>query len=385
MKRALLAWALVATAACEGPPAVSDAGMDAEATDAIVEVDAASRDVGLDALALDVGNDAFAIDVGHDAGNDAATPRCVGPPGLYADGSCTVLAAGVRPYHPRFALWSDGDDKERFIYLPPGSTIDTSNPDRWGFPVGTRLYKTFSIGGLRVETRILEKVAAPRGTSSWTMTAYAWSADQLSVTAVGAFGARDVLGTGHDVPTYVECVRCHSVAQDDAVNGFSAVQLAHDESGVTLASLNADGWLSTPIQPIDAAIPGDATAVAALGYLHANCGSCHGGPAAEHDLDYWVRVGTTDVTTTRTWTTAVCGCSVWTRMLASGELANLRIAPHHPDLSVSLVRMGTRVTTDRMPPIGTSVVDTTGVATVTAWIASLSDTANGCPHGCPWP
>jgi hypothetical protein len=309
----------------------------------------------------------------------------VGPPGLYADGSCTVPAPGVRPYHPRFALWSDGADKERFVYLPPGASIDTSDPDRWGFPIGTRLYKTFSIGGVRLETRVLEKIAAPRGTSSWTMTSYVWSADQRSVTLVGAFGAQDVLGTTHDVPSHTQCVRCHSVAQDDAINGFSAVQLAHDEDGVTLAMLNTEGWLSAPIDPAQATIPGDATAQAALGYLHANCGNCHGGPAAEHDLDYQVRVGTTDVTATRTWATAVCGCSAWSRTLPSGEHVDLRVDPHHADLSVSIVRMGTRVLTDQMPPIGTEVVDSSGIDDVSAWITSLPEAANGCPHGCPWP
>jgi len=390
MFRTKIGAAALLVLACGSPPApAADAGFDASRDDAAVAGDVGSApDVGPDALASDVGMDALALDVGTDAGSDVGTDAwlpCVGPPGLYADGSCTVLAAGVRAYHPRYALWSDGADKERFVYLPPGSSIDTSDPDRWGFPIGTRLYKTFSIGGVRIETRILEKIAAPRGTSSWTMTSYVWSADQRSVTLVGAFGAQDVLGTTHDVPSYTQCVRCHSVAQDDAINGFSAVQLAHDEDGVTLAMLNADGWLSAPIDPAQATIPGDATAQAALGYLHANCGNCHGGPAAEHDLDFQVRVGTTDVTATRTWATAVCGCSAWSRTLSSGEHVDLRIDPSHADLSVSIVRMGTRVLTDQMPPIGIDVVDPSGIDDVSAWITSLPETANGCPHGCPWP
>ena len=111
-------------------------------------------------------------------------------------------------------------------------------------------------------------------------------------------------------------------------------------------------------------MPGDATAQAALGYLHANCGNCHGGPAPEHGLDYWQRVGATDVTLAATWTTSVCGCSVWTQTLPSGELADLRIAPHHPELSVSLIRMQTRAATDAMPPIGTEVLDPDGIAAV---------------------
>lgn len=338
-----------------------------------------ARDAGNDA-----GNDG-GRDAGADAGTDAGREGCVGPPGLYADDACTVLAAGVRPYSPRFALWSDGDDKERFVYLPPGTQIDTSDPDMWAFPQGTRLYKTFAIDGVRLETRILEKIGTARSTDSWTMTAYAWSADQRSVTEVGAFGELDVLGTDHDVPSRGDCIRCHSLAQEDGSVGFSAVQLNHDGAGVTLATLNDEGWLTAPIPVADAMVPGDAATQAALGYLHANCGNCHGGPAPEHGLDLWIPVGATDVTSTPTWTTAVCTCSVWVGSTPTGEVVNLRIAPGHPELSVATHRMNTRVAVDQMPPIGTAAIDPDGLRILSDWIESLDETANGCPHGCPWP
>jgi len=97
------------------------------------------------------------------AGDVTAHLVCQGPPGLYENGSCSKLASGVRPYEPAYALWSDGAEKERFIYLPPGSKIDTQNPDRWRFQVGTRLYKTFAVDGRRIETRLIEKVADGAG------------------------------------------------------------------------------------------------------------------------------------------------------------------------------------------------------------------------------
>ncbi|MBX7194983.1 MAG: hypothetical protein K1X94_23215 [Sandaracinaceae bacterium] len=387
--RALSWMALSLVVGCGGPEPARDAGHDAASSPDAARHDDAGRDAAMSSDAgRDGGNDAgqdAGNDAGNDAGQDAGPPPCVGPPGLYREGSCTELAEGVRPFHPRYALWSDGYDKERFVYLPPGTQIDTSDPDRWGFPVGTRLYKTFSTGGTRIETRLLEKVAAPRGAPSWRFVAYLWSDDQLSVSEVGAFGETDVFGTDHDIPTRSECIRCHSVTQDDTADGFSAVQLAHDEGGVTLQTLLDEGWLSAPIDPAAATIPGDATAQAALGYLHANCGNCHGGPAPEHNLDYWIRLGTPDVISTRTWATAVCGCSVWTRTLPSGSLADLRIAPHHPETSVSIVRMQTRVAMDMMPPMGSNAIDPVGIGIVSDWIASLDETANGCPHTCPWP
>jgi hypothetical protein len=354
---------IVLLAGCD-PDIAPDAGVDAGGAS--------------DGGPLDAGRDS-----GADAGSDAGTPGCVGPPGLYAEGSCTELAEGVRAYRPRFELWSDGADKERFVHLPPSTQIDTSDPDRWGFPLGTRLYKTFSREGVRLETRLLEKVSEARGPDSWSMRAYAWSADQRSVSEVGAFGARDVLGTEHDVPSQQQCVRCHSIAQDDVAVGFSALQLAHDEGGVTLATLSAEGWLTTEVA--GAVVPGDARTQAALGYLHGNCGNCHGGPDPEHGLDLWLRVGATEVTSTPSWTTAVCTCSVWSATAPGGEVVNLRVAPGDPDHSVFIHRMRSRIANDMMPPVGSERADEEGLRVVSEWIASLAEDANGCPHGCPFP
>ena len=366
---------LILLAGCDPGVALEDAGADGG-------VDGGS-DAGVDGgsdggAALDGGQDG-----GVDAGSDAAMPGCAGPPGLYADGSCTELAEGVRAYRPRFELWSDGTEKERFVHLPAGTQIDTSDPDNWGFPLGTRLYKTFSREGRRLETRLLEKVSEARGPDGWTMRAYAWSADQRSVSEVGPFGARDVLGTEHDVPTRQQCVRCHSVAPDDVAVGFSAIQLAHDEGGVTLASLAAEGRLSAAIP--SALVPGDAREQAALGYLHGNCGNCHGGASAEHGLDLWLRVGASDVASTPSFTTSVCTCSVWSATGPGGEVVDLRVAPGAPDLSVFIHRMRSRIATDMMPPMGTEHADEEGLRVLSEWIASLSEDANGCPHGCPFP
>src|SRR4051812_15062313 len=59
---------------------------------------------------------------------DASAPRCEGPPGLYQDEHCQVLAEGVRSYSPRYPFFSDGASKERFVYLPRGAKIDASDP-----------------------------------------------------------------------------------------------------------------------------------------------------------------------------------------------------------------------------------------------------------------
>src|SRR5687768_3582906 len=44
-------------------------------------------------------------------------------------------------FTPRYPLWSDGMSKRRWLYLPPGTSIDKSDPDAWEFPRGTRAWK----------------------------------------------------------------------------------------------------------------------------------------------------------------------------------------------------------------------------------------------------
>jgi hypothetical protein len=168
----------------------------------------------------------------------AALPRRLSETGLDAP--------GVTAYTPRFELWSDGASKRRWLWLPPGAQIDTSDMDSWVFPVGTKLWKEFTRDGVRVETRLIEK----RGPGDdWVALAYLWRADQSDADAA-PFGAIDAAGTPHDVPASNECVACHG-GRRSFVLGYSAIQLS-----------------SSPV-------PGTETERAALGYLHANCSHCH--------------------------------------------------------------------------------------------------------------
>jgi hypothetical protein len=68
-----------------------------------------------------------------------------------------TLSPDVSPYAPSTPLWADGASKRRFIYLPPGTTIDSRDPDHWLFPNGTKIWKEFSRDGRKLETRYLEK------------------------------------------------------------------------------------------------------------------------------------------------------------------------------------------------------------------------------------
>lgn len=291
----------------------------------------------------------------------AALPDRLSATGLYADLPAGTLADGVYPFTPRFELWSDGAGKRRWIYLPPGTAIDSSDPDGWVFPAGTKLWKEFVRDGIRVETRLLLKHGPEP--QAWTPVAYLWDGDDAWIAPDGAGDAGD---TPHDVPSAAQCRGCHGGTRS-GVLGFSAMQLpiTGEPGELDLESIASRGWLTAP-PPADNTVPGDATAQAALGYLHANCGHCHNQDRPprdgarcfdpERDFDFLLRTGELDrVESTATHRTAVGGV----------------IEPGNGDGSSIVVRMRSRDPWWGMPALGTEDVDTEGVTLVRRWIDSL--------------
>jgi hypothetical protein len=193
--------------------------------------------------------------------------------GLYAKGSSAQHAASVMPYTPGVTLWSDGAEKHRYLYLPPGTKIDTSDFDAWKFPVGTKVWKEFRVDGALIETRLLRK----RTEKDWDVGTYIW--DSAGKTAALNNAPKGiVLDNGYEIPTEKDCAKCHHGASD-TVLGIEALALALPTAeGTTLADLVARGALSSPPAQTSVELPEDPSgkAAQALGYLHANCGMpCH--------------------------------------------------------------------------------------------------------------
>ncbi|MEM9068712.1 MAG: hypothetical protein AAGE52_09405 [Myxococcota bacterium] len=334
--------------------------------------DASPTDAGVDTAIADAGTD-VAEDVPGDAGVDAfdagfdAGPPCDGPPGLYIDPDCEELSPEILPYNPQFWLWSDGTDKGRFIAFPDGAVIDSRDEDAWVFPVGTRIWKNFDLDGMHLETRYFEKTRAGEGLSTWRIRTYQWNEDQNAVTEV-TDGAFNVLGTDHDIPPVAACGRCHDGgAQPDIVLGFGSIQLNHDDSDVTLADLESMGLLSDPVDEALAVIPTpDPVVREALGYLHANCGHCHGGFAPAAGMRLFLETGTATIEETGAYQTAVGQPSAWVT-----PEATTRVVPGDPEASTLFLRMNTREPVNQMPPLATEAVDDVGLEEVRQWILSL--------------
>jgi hypothetical protein len=327
-------------------------------------------------------SDALADGIGVDEGMidapDPFMPATLAETGLCLDAGCTQIASGIHEFAPRFELYSDTAAKKRWIYLPSGMTIDTSDMDAWQFPVGTKLWKEFARDGTRVETRLVWRIGAGTTPQDWFYAAYVWNATQ-DATHWAEFGEPNANGTEHDVPGKALCRQCHENVKPSRVLGFSALQLDWDNTAtgqldledlITMSLLSAPPTRAStaePFFPFDAG--NHASVMPALGYLHANCSHCHNPTSAvinNTPLNLKLTVGTVGATsTTSAYVTAV---NVTTLNTINGH--NTIVYKGDPDMSVMMDRF--RATDgNRMPAAGTEFKDDVGEPILEAWITNI--------------
>jgi hypothetical protein len=289
------------------------------------------------------------------------------------------LRAGVLEYSPQYPLWSDGARKRRYVSIPPGETIDASDPDNWRFPPGIRFWKEFSFGE-KIETRYLEKL--PNGSVRFAV--YVWDRALGDAVLAPESGRRAVheLGPGlaHDVPSHADCRACHE-GRSSLVLGFNALQLSPDRdplaphaepappAAIDLRDLAERGLLrglpaallTTPPR-IMGATP---TARAAQGYLFGNCSGCHNrqGPLARLGLDFDQSIAAPS---------APSSVGRPSHFRLPGARASRLIEPGHPEQSAVWFRMSVREPSQQMPPLGSKLVDRAGLDLVARFIASSS-------------
>lgn len=329
-------------------------------------------------------------------------PRLLSETGLYAGEGTRVVDSRNRAFAPQYPLWSDGAGKRRWVRLPENSTIDINNLDRWDFPVGTRFWKEFAFDGHQVETRFLWKVSD----GNWVFASYAWNAEQTDATLVPAAGLADAAeiapGKRHSIPSVTECRSCHDSSRTEIL-GFSALQLSDDRDpnalhaealspGVLTLRTLVDESLVSPKRTelktspprIDARTPQER---AALGYLSANCGSCHNressiaslGLLLKHEVrggnpSWSAEARSADVAGV---SESQCSPALATTVDRKGHWAvpvnpdeSRVINPGKPELSSLIQRVRSRRPSTQMPPIGTVVQDRAAVDLLTAWVGS---------------
>jgi hypothetical protein len=313
--------------------------------------------------------------------------RCTG---LYADWQARTLRCGVQPYTPAYQLWSDGASKQRYVWLPPGETIDVKDADNFVFPVGTRFWKEFYVGPAGQqrlgETRYLLKVKG-----GWLYTTYVWSSDGVAAIQ-NNLGVEDLFGTGHTVPTRDQCKTCHS-GRPDYILGWDFVMLGEGASGVTARTLAGGGQLN-PLDPalLELAVPGDAVERAALSYMHANCGvSCHNETinATGRPSGLFLRLEVAQLGSVLSTDAARSGINRLPSPNAdygdlpprdAGDFYDFR--PLDVERSLAIARMSYRGSVTGMPPIASHAIHPEGVAAVKAWVESMTE-ARGYPAPAP--
>lgn len=289
-----------------------------------------------------------------------------------------------RAFAPQYPLWSDGLGKQRRIYLPPGTTIDATDPYDWKYPVGTKFWKDFSLNGRKVETRLLWKASA----AGWIGATYVWNEAGTDATLApedGVPGAVEVApGKRHSIPSRNDCAACHGSKQLEPI-GFNALQLSHDRDPnaihaeplrpdlltlKTLANENLISGLSADmvVKP-PRIVTSDPQTRTVLGYLAANCAMCHNGRGEIAALAPKIRLRDLVEDGDAVARTLISHPTRW-QVPGAGDGESVAVHPGEPARSAMLVRMRSRSPSSQMPPLGTVVRDQQAVDAVSAWIAS---------------
>jgi uncharacterized repeat protein (TIGR03806 family) len=335
--------------------------------------------LSISSFAQDVSGELYMVDYGGGLYRlDNATPSSGSVPDKLSDSGCvqpgdpTRPAAGLVPYAPNVAFWSDGATKNRYVALPDGTSATEGADGDFDLPVGTVLMKEFRLGSRRVETRFLMR----HTDGQWAGYTYEWNAQGTDASRVVG-GKTATIGTQTWVfPSEAQCLICHTAAAGRTL-GLELAQLngplLYPQTGRTanqVSTWNAIGYLNPPITGTSDQWPAMPDPFGSLGtiaqraraYLHANCAQCHrpnGGTPSDMDLRY-----TTTLASTNT-------CD-WPPQAGDLGIANARIiAPGSAASSVLISRVGRR-DAQGMPPLASTMIDSAGVALLTNWVNSLT-------------
>ena len=339
----------------------------------------------------------------------AKFPKKLSETGLLEDTKAHKLAEGVQPFSVNVPMWSDGAEGERFIALPGTSSVKDYDEKKslpgnvvWHkyklhFPKNAVLGKTLTLKldkdkSKRVETQLLHFDG-----ENWAGYTYAWNDEQTDAELVPADGHEKLFVVADKrVPggkreqmwqfaSRSQCVQCHN-AWAEVTLAFNLEQLnmkafgrnqyaAFCEIGL-IERIGKDGKPKAKLEDADAEamkafkpIPPEAgffisdKGEVARSYLHVNCAHCHrfgGGGAVNFELTFESDLKKViDVPPTR------------------GDFgiqdAKL-IALKQPKKSTLLFRMA-KFGKDRMPHIGSELVDVVGVNLIYQWINSPDTTS----------
>jgi len=300
-------------------------------------------------------------------------PALLSETGLFTTISPEVLAPGVQAFQPKFALWSDGATKERWVSIPEGQTIGIDSRGDWDLPVGSVVLKHFRLNCKLIERRVLIRLPD----SGWTGYTYEWrdSQDDASLLITGK--TKRIGGQTWTFPSREQCLDCHTDAAGGTL-GLETLQMNRDFTYRTKRTRNQITTFAA--LGLFAGSPGNPEELPALprledeqtpigdrarAYLHVNCSHCHR-PESLGRGTADLRFNVTDQAM------GICDAAPLT---ADPDHIEARLLlPGDPQDSI-LFRLMSSTQNRRMPPLGINSVDKQGTELIEAWIQSLV----GCP------
>lgn len=313
---------------------------------------------------------------------DPTYPATLSATGLFTDLANLTPAPPLRPYQVNVPFWSDHAEKQRWAYMPPSSSMMWSRDGLWTFPDGMIWVKHFEIDltrhdastRKRLETRLLVKNSdGAYGVS------YRWNDAGTEATLVADAGETLPLEISEDgmtrtqswrIPSRAQCMHCHTPQAGYALS-FNTRQLNCEGamfslSGNQLTAMDEQGWFSNAIEApntlprhVRADESGYALEARVRSYLAVNCAQCHrpNGSALPAFWDARPEIPLDDMHL------------VHEPPYNNGGVATNRlVAPGDPEHSVLLSRIIGSHGFKRMPPLGSSEIDTANAALVAAWI-----------------
>ena len=312
-------------------------------------------------------------------------PRRLSESGLFASVAEHRLASGVIPYVVNAPYWADGHVAERFLALPGAARIGGSLKGAWKFPEGTVAARTVSapLAGGRPARRIETQILHLHGTV-WNPYTYVWNEAQDDAVlapaegvAAGSVDENPAGGTPRSflrVPSRSECKMCHTrklgsvlglnVRQANVVRSIDGDRSRSQledwyELGILEQRPSAE-LLSSP-RLVNPHLVSNDIDRRARSYLHANCAHCHrpgGGGNSSIHLDFSVPLEGTKTVDQRP-------------TQGDFQLADSKIlSPGRPYESVLFYRL-CKSGPGRMPHIGSSEADTSGLQLIHDWILAL--------------
>lgn len=282
------------------------------------------------------------------------------------------------------SLFTDYAIKDRFVYVPDGSSAKLKSDGFFDWPVGAMMVKNFSYDKAQIgEHRIIETRLLIKDAKEWKAISYVWD-DAQKDARISKVGATRSLALSHKgestdfeyvVPNKNQCKSCHNhnekidplgfkyanINKEVSLNQGSVSQIAFLESKGIIKLNDSKDSIETMVAYENAELEIEDRALA---YLDINCGHCHRPEGPGNTSGLFLQYNET-----RSNHLGFCKAPVAAGKGSGGR--QFDILPGKADSSILLFRMASLDPGVMMPEVGRGLKHTEGLAIVEEWINAL--------------